>query len=110
MREADILNHRQQDLTTEQQQQQGRTANNNTDEVRTPNRARPRPNNEINENDQQPLRLLKGEETPLVRLFDMNQDTNALVFTSALDKTVAQQIEEKLNENFQRYAKLDIAE
>ena len=32
------------------------------------------------------------------------------MFTSALDEIVAQQIEEKLNENFERYAKLDIAE
>ena len=40
----------------------------------------------------------------------MNQNTNTLVITSALDEIVAQQIEEKLNENFERYAKLDIAE
>ena len=40
----------------------------------------------------------------------MNQNTNTLVFTSALDEIVAQQVEEKLKENFERYAKLDIAE
>ena len=40
----------------------------------------------------------------------MNQNTNTLVFTSTPDEIVAQQIEEKLNENFERYAKLDIAE
>ena len=108
VREADIVNHKQQDLTTEQQQQQDRTANNNTDKVRTRNR--PRPNNEISENDQQPLRPLDEGETPLIQLTDMNQNTNTLVFTSALDEIVAQHIEEKLNENFERYTRLDIAE
>ena len=68
MQEADILNHRQQDPMTEQQQQQNQTADDSTDEVRTPNRTRPRPYNEINENDQQPLRPLEEGETPSIQL------------------------------------------